>query len=197
MSQRGLTPAEYRHFRERHLPGHPNIIFVLESPPKSGKYFYKPDGLVSEPLFSAMMKDVLEMKPSTKDEGLREFSARGYLLLDATYSPVNHPHLSPRERDRLILDDFPILVEELRKYATADTKVVLVKANICKLLDSRLTARGFTVLNQGRTIPFPSTGQQNKFREDIRHVLGLDALPFQSLSRNTEKDKIDDDDCSG
>lgn len=73
MSQRGLTPAEYRHFRERHLPGHPNIIFVLESPPKSGKYFYKPDGLVSEPLFSAMMKDVLEMKPSTKDEGLREF----------------------------------------------------------------------------------------------------------------------------
>jgi hypothetical protein len=36
---------------------------VLESPPKSGKYFYSPEGLVSEPLFSAMMKGVLEIKP--------------------------------------------------------------------------------------------------------------------------------------
>jgi hypothetical protein len=54
--------------------------------PKSGLYFYKPEGLLSEPLFSAMMKDVLEIKPRTKDEGLREFAARGFLLIDATYS---------------------------------------------------------------------------------------------------------------
>jgi hypothetical protein len=82
--QHGLTPAEYLRFRERYLPEQPKIIFVLESPPKSGKYFYNPDGLVSEPLFSAMMKDVLETKASSKDEGLRRFATNGYLLLDAT-----------------------------------------------------------------------------------------------------------------
>jgi hypothetical protein len=98
--QHDVTPAEYLRFRERYLPEHRKIIFVLESPPKSGKYFYNPEGLISEPLFSAMMKDVLEIKPTTKDEGLREFATRGFLLLDTTYTPVNHPHLSPRERDQ-------------------------------------------------------------------------------------------------
>jgi len=172
----GLTPAEYLRFRERYLPPHPKIIFVLESPPKSGLYFYKPDGLVSEPLFIAMMKDVLEIKPSTKDEGLREFATRGFLLLDATYTPVNHPHLSPRERDQLILNDLPLLLDELRKCAAPDTKLVLVKANVCRLLDSTLTGYRFAVLNQGRTVPFPSTGQQKKFREVVRQVLGLEPL---------------------
>ena len=51
------------------MRAHRKIVFVLESPPKSGLYFYKP-GAVSEPLFSAMMKDVLEIKPQTKEEGL-------------------------------------------------------------------------------------------------------------------------------
>ena len=171
--QHGLTPAEYLRFRERYLPEQPKIIFVLESPPKSGKYFYNPDGLVSEPLFSAMMKDVMEINPLSKDEGLREFATRGYLLLDATYTPVNHPDLSPRERDALILADFPLLVEELRKCGDPDTKLVLVKANVCRLLGSKLTDAGFTVLNHGKSIPFPSTGQQRKFRDAVRHVLGL------------------------
>ncbi len=107
--QHGLAPGEYLRFRERYLPAHPKIIFVLESPPRSGLYFYKP-GAVSEPLFSAMMKDVLEIKPKTKEEGLVEFASRGFLLIDATYKPVNHPHLSQKARNTLILDDFPLLI---------------------------------------------------------------------------------------
>jgi hypothetical protein len=181
--QHGLTPAEYLRFRERYLPEQPKIIFVLESPPKSGRYFYNPEGLISEPLFSAMMKDVLEVKPSSKDEGLRRFATSGCLLLDATYTPVNHPHLSSREWDDLLVADFSLLVEELRKCDRPDTKVVLVKANVCRLLDSRLTGRGFTVLNHGKTIPFPSTGQQRKFREAIRQVLGIGSAEYsKSLS---------------
>jgi hypothetical protein len=68
--QHGLTPSEYLRFRERYLPEHTKIIFVLESPPKSGKYFYNPEGLISEPLFSAIMKDALEVEPSNKNDGL-------------------------------------------------------------------------------------------------------------------------------
>jgi 8-oxo-dGTP pyrophosphatase MutT (NUDIX family) len=56
------------------------------------------------------------------------------LLIDATYTSVNHPHLSSRERNALILQDLPSLIEELRKYIAADTGVVLVKANVCELL---------------------------------------------------------------
>jgi hypothetical protein len=75
-----------------------------------------------------------------------------------------------------VLADFSLLLEELRKCGRPDTKVVLVKANVCRLLDSKLTGHGFAVLNHGRTIPFPSTGQQRKFREAVRQVLGLKQL---------------------
>ncbi len=34
----------------------PMGVIVAESPPISGKYFYDPDGEVSEPLFNALMK---------------------------------------------------------------------------------------------------------------------------------------------
>jgi hypothetical protein len=82
---------KYADLRGRYTPEHPKIIFVLESPPVSGKYFYDPDGFTTEPLFSGMMKDVLELSPKTKHEGLIGFTAHDYLLLDATYTPVNIP----------------------------------------------------------------------------------------------------------
>jgi hypothetical protein len=58
-NKNGLTRAEYLRFRAPYLPEDRKIIFVLESPPKSGLYFYNPEGRASEPLFGAMMKDVL------------------------------------------------------------------------------------------------------------------------------------------
>ena len=135
-NQNGLTRTEHLRFRDRYLPEHPKIVFVLESPPKSGLYFYKPEGSVSEPLFRAMMNDVLEIKPQTKEEGLGEFASRGFFLIDATYTPVNH--LSGRAKEVVILNQFPLLVEELNKYAEPETRVVLVKANVCELLGPKL-----------------------------------------------------------
>jgi hypothetical protein len=51
---------------------------------KFGLYFYNPDGGVSEPLFSAMMKDVREIEPRMKHDGLTAFAEQGFLLVDAT-----------------------------------------------------------------------------------------------------------------
>jgi hypothetical protein len=148
------------------VPDNRKIVFVLESPPKSGLYFYNPEGRLSEPLFSAMMKDILEIKPESKDAGLREFARHGCSLVGATYTPVNHDELSLRERNRRILRDLPVLVGELREYVDPRTRVVLVKANICELLESALISEGFPVVNRGVRIPFPSNGQQGKFREN-------------------------------
>lgn len=72
--QHGLSRADYLRFRAPYLPEHRKIVFVLESPPKSGLYFYNPAGRVSEPLFSAMMKNVIGIQPRLKDEGLCEFA---------------------------------------------------------------------------------------------------------------------------
>ena len=183
-NQHEIARSDYFRLRERYTPNQRRIIFVLESPPKSGLYFYDPNGSVSEPLFRAMMKDVVELKPTTKDEGLREFSARGYLLIDATYKPVNHAHLSKRARNQLILDDFPLLLEDLRHHMQSATQLVLVKANVCELLEPMLAGNGFTVLNRGKKVPFPSTGNQNKFRDTVRPMLGLTVVEPRPLLSN-------------
>ena len=91
--------SEYLDFRRRFEPAIVTLVIVAESPPVSGLYFYNSDGRVSEPLFSALMKQ-LGVKPRTKPEGLTEFQKRGWALVDATYEPVNG--LTGRGRD---LDD--------------------------------------------------------------------------------------------
>jgi hypothetical protein len=165
-----MTKAEYLRFRNQYIPPIIKVVFVLESPPTSGLYFYNRDGALSEPLFRAMMKDVLEISPASKEEGLQEFASRGFFSIDATYTPINHS--KGKERNAVILRDFPLLIEALREYAPPETGIVLVKANVCELLEARLIQAGFNVLNRGAVIPFPSTGQQSRFAERVRKVLG-------------------------
>ncbi|HVP42093.1 MAG TPA: hypothetical protein VMS96_01600 [Terriglobales bacterium] len=170
-----ITKTEYFELRSRYTPKHPKTIFVLESPPASGKYFYNPTGTVREPLFKALMDDVLEVAAQTKEEGLKTFASEGFLVVDATYTPVND--LDDDEADAIILRDFPLLLEDLRAHAGPDTALVLIKANVCELLEPKLKKEDFKVLNNGERIPFPSTGQQTKFRTAIRKVLGLSPDP--------------------
>jgi hypothetical protein len=158
----------YLELRNRYKPAHIKTVFILESPPASGKYFYDETGLISEPLFSAMM-ELLSYKPQNKKEGLKYFSSTGHFLVDATYEPVNK--LKGRARENTILNSYSDLADDLKNLGNPDTiNFVLIKANICRLLQDRLIADGFNVVNKGVTIPFPSTGQQGNFRKMISQV---------------------------
>lgn len=59
-------------FRNSYHPEELKLIFVLESPPISGKYFYDETGKTSEPLFAKMMK-LLNYSPINKKNGLEFF----------------------------------------------------------------------------------------------------------------------------
>lgn len=163
-----MPGPDYIQLRNSYIPQVCRVIFVCESPPASGRYFYDPNGSVSEPLFRALMKDVLKFLPASKGDGLKEFAERGFFLLDATYSPVNH--LSRSERAATILRDFPILLKSLREYATSETLIILVKTNVCDLLELRIKNAGLSVGNNGLRIPFPSSGRQSEFRTAIQKV---------------------------
>ena len=158
----------YLNLRNRFRPKKTRTVFVLESPPASGKYFYDTTGFVSEPLFAAMM-ELLSIEPGTKQEGLEYFSNMGHFLVDASYEPVNK--LKEKAREKTILDNYKNLVQDLNSLGNPNTiNYVLIKANICRLLEPRLKAQGFNVVNNGIVVPFPSTGQQNNFREEIAKV---------------------------
>lgn len=169
---RNVTKQYYLNLRNLHLPSQISTVFVLESPPVSGKYFYDESGKVTEPLFSAMMK-LLDYVPATKKDGLEYFSSTEHVLVDATYEPVNTDKLNKNESERngVILDSYTDLVNDL--WSLGDAKeigVVLIKANICRLLESRLKSDGFNVLNNGVILPFPSTGHSKEFSEIVPNV---------------------------
>lgn len=160
---------EYLTVRRAFMPEPLKLIIIADSPPKSGLYFYNPTGRVSEPLFDAMMKH-LGCVPKTKGEGLSEFQKRGWLLVDATYEPVDET--SKKGRDEAILRDYPLLCADLEGLAPdKKTPIVLVKANVCRLLERRLTEDGFTVLNAGVEVYFPANGNQGQFHEKFGAII--------------------------
>jgi hypothetical protein len=143
----------FQSLRERFTPSPVKLFIVGESPPQSGKYFYD-----VEPLYLELLR-AFDIPPGpTKREGLKAFQARGLLLLDATYEPVDGMKL--RERNAIIRRDFEQLVARLDR----TVPVVLIKVNICAVLESLLVDRNFNVLDCGARIPFPGYGNQPRFR---------------------------------
>jgi hypothetical protein len=75
-------------------------------------------------------------------------------------------------RDYTILSDYNRLIDDLEIICPEKNVArILVKANICRMFDERLTKRGFNILNKGIVIPFPSHGQQKRFHSAISNVL--------------------------
>src|SRR6266487_1417661 len=93
----------YLALRRRYHPETIKLVIIAESPPVSGKYFYNPTGAASELLFSTLMGQ-LGAPRLTKENGLLVVQRRGWVLLDATYEPVNK--FTATERDRVIIRDY-------------------------------------------------------------------------------------------
>ena len=134
------------------------LVIVAESPPTSGKYFYNQNGEMSEPLFNALMKQLGVPKPTTKSEGLTEFQKRGWVLVDATYEPVNK---NPAP-DLVIDRDYPELCGDLKRLLAtrwSEVPLVLIKANVCKLLEPKLKRDGYASRQpSARRIEMPASG---------------------------------------
>ncbi len=173
------TRNEYLDLRRRYEPetGSIRLVLIAESPPASGKYFYDPTGVPSEPLFAALMKQLgLSRLPAAKEAGLCELQRRGWVLVDATYEPVDR--LSTSGRKKVIDRDYPLLRGDLEKLTPDHSApVVLIKANVCRILAPKLVHDGFRVLNGRHAIPFPSTGHQIRFHEQFSAILKAAAAP--------------------
>jgi hypothetical protein len=163
------TRSEYLSLRDQYRPETIKLLLVAESPPASGRYFYNPAGALTEPLFAALMREI-GASPATKHDGLLAFQVSGWLLVDATYEPVNS--YGSKQRDAVISRDYELLREDLFRLLPERTvPIILIKANVCRLLEPRLTGDGFNVLNGGRPVYFPSTGRQGEFRDQFGAIL--------------------------
>jgi hypothetical protein len=97
-----MQRTECLSFRNMFMPASVKLVVVAESPPISGKYFYNPEGAITVTLFRAFMKQI-GVEPKTKNDGLLAFQKAGWVLVDATYEPVN----ANQKRDDVIVRDYP------------------------------------------------------------------------------------------
>jgi len=161
-----LNRAGYINLRNRYMPEHLRHVFVFESPPSSGLYFYDETGDKSEWLFGALMK-FLNFTPTNKREGLEYFARCGYLLVDATYEPIDGIK-GNLDRGRELLTAVPALIADLESVDPAKkAPLLLVKKSVCMFLEPLLKQAGFDVLNNGVVLPFPVPYQQKRFLELI------------------------------
>jgi hypothetical protein len=149
-------------------------VIVAESPPASGKYFYDATGSTKEPLFGALMRQ-LGLSPITKEVGLRELQERGWVLVDATYQQVDKlTKDASHSRDQVIARDYSLLRDDLASLMPdRSIPLVLIKANVCRILEPLLSKDGFSVLNGGRAIYFPSHGRQTEFKNQFSAILSI------------------------
>jgi len=163
------TRSEYLSFRKHYEPERVRLVIIAESPPASGRYFYNPAGASSEPLFVALMRQLC-LSPITKQNGLTEFQRSGWVLVDATYEPVNT--LNAANRDIAIARDYKQLCDDLKGIMSdPSTPLILIKANVCRLLEPKLAEDRFNVLNRGRVVYFPSSGRQTEFHRQFGAIL--------------------------
>jgi hypothetical protein len=169
----GRTREEYHNLRLQYLPENTKLVIIAESPPVSGLYFYDPTGKSSEPLFAALMRE-LQVYPCTKRDGLLKFQQSGWILVDATYTPVNTPDIP--NRNVAILADYSLLKIDLESLLSdRSTPLILIKANVYRVVGQKLAQDGFNVLNHA-PVYFPSNGRQTEFHQQfdaIRRLAGI------------------------
>lgn len=151
--------------REKYTPSNIKVIFILESPPQGHGFVYDPSGHTGEVLFRAFMR-IMNVKPETKEIGLQQLKQKGIFLMNPTYTPVNK--LKDSEADKIIMDNYENFIADLTLHnPEKEIPLILVKSNICRLLEEPLTKDGFSVLNKGQMIPFPIHYHQDKFHEIV------------------------------
>ena len=171
----------YSKARNRYRPKKIRLVFVAESPPSSGGFFYFPETIGKDHLFRETMK-ALRLWPLSKPmkKGLNkrvlleEFQSQGLFLIDTCRLPVDK--LSDKERRVAIDREAPGLarrVEDLNPRG-----VIIVKKTIyAPVLDALVrVGLGDRVLNS-RELPFPSHGKQTQYRKRLRRLMKRRILP--------------------
>lgn len=174
----GTTQAlieQYAAARNKYRPGKVNVLFIAESPPSSGGYFYCEKSIGKDHLFRETMK-ALEFWPMDrpmrrgcdKRPMLNKFRSNGFFLIDTCELPIDR--LQPRQRRISTIQGALTLPRRLEQLGP--NRILIVKKTVFKPVSQALNETGFRdkILNRN-ALPFPSHGNQKKFRMMLRRLV--------------------------
>lgn len=165
----------FRAARDQYRPNKVKLLWIAESPPTSGSYFYFQKTTGKDHLFRETMtavglwpaKETMK-KGVDKQSMLESFQLRGFFLIDTCAVPVDK--LKDRERKRAILEGTSGVVELVSELNP--NGIIIVKSNIYDPVKRALESIGFAgkILNR-KPLPFPSHGRQQSYRKRISDIL--------------------------
>ncbi len=147
--------------RARYRPKRIATLFVGESAPRSGAFFYCGNTGLAREMERAMGAAGL----IASGDFLEQFKARGWYLDDLVLTPVNHLHAA--ERKRRCRDAEQSLAGRIARYQPRAIVSVLlgIKDNVeAAAISAGSSAPRFAV-------PFPGNGQQARFRREMAPIL--------------------------
>jgi hypothetical protein len=147
--------------RKRFRPDRITTLFVGESAPASGKFFYSGNS----GLFREMQKAF-----GGRSTFLEDFKRRGFYLDDLVLTPVNK--LKSKERSALRWRSAAKLADRLKDYKPG--AIVIAMYAIEPMVREAMRIAG--VPYEPYCIPHPAFGNSNRFRTAISEI--IDSLPI-------------------
>jgi len=154
-----MEPAEAT--RARYRPDRIATLFVGESAPASGAFFYHGD--------SAMLRYMQRATEAALGVGsgdfLDRFKAWGWFLDDLVLTPVND--LNPAERIVRCRAAQMSLAERIAEYQP--NAIVSLLLGIKEIVDAAAVAAGSSAARYA--VPFPGMGQQRRFLDAMARII--------------------------
>jgi hypothetical protein len=171
--------SAYDDLRQKYRPAHIKVLLIAESPPPpaaigGSRHFYRTDKIrVGDRLFvntiKALYADAADMTEAElerdKEKWLRQFQADGWYMVEALQESLAHEVTKP-QRQALIKQNVPRLIERVSKLAGHDTKIILIKSNVFVVAAEPLRQAGFMVLNTA-LLDYPGQFNQRDYREKL------------------------------
>ena len=142
--------------RGHYRPNGISVLFVGESPPDSGKFFY----YENSPMFNHMRRILGQQLFRSTEDFLQKFKASGCYLDDLVPKPGKP---SPECRRQAI----PELAERIREYRPRVVVALLKRIGD----DVRTSVEQSGVEASVHETHFPGNGQQGRFEQDIKTIL--------------------------
>jgi hypothetical protein len=179
-TNQALLKNSYATARNKYRPTKVNVLVIAESPPSSGGYFYTEKAIGKDHLFRETMK-ALELWPvdrpmrkgCDKRPMLERFRSLGFFLIDTCELPVDKMSLGQR---RLYTAQGALtLPNRVKRFDPAG--ILIVKKTVFSPVRQALSMAGFEnrILNK-KSLPFPSHGNQRKFRRMLRRLVSQNGL---------------------
>ena len=159
------APLDREEERKKFRPSIVKVLFVGESPPAAGGFFYFGRGI----LFTSTQEAFANAwgRPfQTPAEFLRAFVAAGCYLEDLSHAPVDH--LSPPDRNRILEACVAGFAQELRDMSP---QVVVVFLRRIAPLITRAVAVAGLPRDHLHVLPFPGHGNRPRYVAGLTQLL--------------------------